>query len=80
MGGVAAPAGYVRVTAGECTAVALASHEEDARLLLADGTLYEAAARNLAARPLVGRGIAYAIPLPASAACRPSSCRVLPRA
>ena len=34
--------------------------------MLAEGTLYEAAARDLAARPLAGRGIAYAIALPVS--------------
>ena len=48
----APPAGFVRVTAGRCAAVTLAELEEDARRLLADGSLYEAAARDLAARPL----------------------------
>ncbi|HET9012983.1 MAG TPA: hypothetical protein VFN38_14250, partial [Gemmatimonadaceae bacterium] len=38
--------------------------EDDARALLADGTLYEAAARNLGARALEGRGVSYAIALP----------------
>ena len=60
------PAGYVRVTAGRCSVVARAAHEEDARALLVEGTLYEAAARDLAARPLAGRGVAYAITLPIS--------------
>jgi hypothetical protein len=58
------PAGFVRVTAGRCVAVALAVHAEDARAMLAEGSLYEAAARDLAARPLHGRGVAYAIALP----------------
>lgn len=58
------PAGYVRVTAGRCVAVALAAHVDDARSMLAEGSLYEAAARDLAARPLEGRGVAYAIALP----------------
>jgi hypothetical protein len=58
------PAGYVRVTAGRCMAVARLELEDDARALLADGTLYEAAARSLSARPLAGRGVAYAIALP----------------
>jgi 3-deoxy-D-manno-octulosonic acid kinase len=58
------PAGFVRVTAGRCVAVALAAHAEDARAMLAEGSLYEAAARDLAARPLHGRGVAYAIALP----------------
>jgi hypothetical protein len=66
MAGAAAPAGYVRVTVGRCSAVTLAALEADARRLLAEGTLYEAAARDLAARPLSGRGVAYAIALPAS--------------
>jgi hypothetical protein len=46
--------------------IAREAHEEDARALLVEGTLYEAAARNLAARPLAGRGVAYAITLPIS--------------
>lgn len=58
------PAGFVRVTAGRCVAVTLAAHAEDARAMLAEGSLYEAAARDLAARPLHGRGVAYAIALP----------------
>ena len=60
----ALPAGYVRVTAGRRTAVARGELEDDARALLAEGTLYEVAARSLAARPLAGRGVAYAFPLP----------------
>jgi hypothetical protein len=61
------PTGYVRVTAGRLIVIALQAHEADARALLAEGSLYEAAARDLAARPLAGRGIAYAITLPVSA-------------
>ena len=60
------PAGYVRVTAGRCDAVARAEHVEDARPMLADGSLYEAAARDLSAFRLQGRGVAYAIALPAT--------------
>jgi hypothetical protein len=60
------PAGYVRVTAGRCSAVVRAGYEADARALLAEGTPYEVAARDLAARPLEGRGTAYAIALPVS--------------
>ena len=62
----APPAGYVRVTAGRCGAVVRAGHEADARALLAEGTPYEAAARDLGARPLAGRGVAYLIALPVS--------------
>ena len=61
-----APAGYVRVTAGGRVAVPLERHAEDARLMLADGSPYEAAARDPAARPLQGRGVAYAVSLPAT--------------
>jgi 3-deoxy-D-manno-octulosonic acid kinase len=60
----APPAGYVRIRAGRCTAIARAELEDDARALLAEGSLYEAAARNLGARPLTGRGVAYSIALP----------------
>lgn len=60
------PPGYLRVTAGRCVAVALGAHVDDARSMLAEGSLYEAAARDLAARPLQGRGVAYAIALPVS--------------
>ncbi|MBC7672154.1 MAG: hypothetical protein H7247_07000, partial [Polaromonas sp.] len=62
----ALPAGYVRVTAGRNAVVVRDDLVEDARALLADGNLYEAAARDLAARTLRGRGTAYAIALPVS--------------
>ena len=62
----APPAGYVRVTAGRCAVVAREDVADDARALLAEGALYEAAARDLGARLLHGRGIAYAIALPRS--------------
>lgn len=58
------PAGYERVHAGRCEVVTLQHHAADARALLAEGTLHHAAARDLAARPLHGRDIAYAIALP----------------
>jgi hypothetical protein len=60
------PAGYARVAVGRCEAVARTEHVEDARLMLADGSLYEAAARDLSAIRLQGRGVAYAIALPAT--------------
>jgi hypothetical protein len=66
MSRVAPPDGFVRVAVGRCVAVARAEHESDARAMLADGTLYEAAARDLRARRLEGRGVAYAIALPVS--------------
>ena len=62
----APPAGYERIVAGRCSVTVRAANVDDARALLAEGTLYEAAARDLAARPLAGRGTAYAISLPES--------------
>ena len=62
----APPAGYERIAAGRCLVTVRAANVEDARALLSEGMLYEAAARDLAARPLQGRGTAYAITLPAS--------------
>ena len=64
----APPAGYVRVTAGRRTAIVRAELDDDARALLAEGSLYEAAARNPDARPLAGRGVAYAFALPVTGA------------
>ncbi|HET9685295.1 MAG TPA: lipopolysaccharide kinase InaA family protein [Gemmatimonadaceae bacterium] len=64
MSGTPLPAGYVRVAAGQCSAVVRAEHRADAEAMLGEGTLYEAAARDLAAIPLAGRGVAYAIALP----------------
>jgi 3-deoxy-D-manno-octulosonic acid kinase len=63
---VAIPDGCVGVTTDRHTAVALAAYAADARRMLARGSLYEAAASDPAARPLEGRGIAYAIALPVS--------------
>ena len=62
----AQPAGYERVTAGRCWAVVRADLRADADAMLADGTLYEAAARDLAARTFAGRGVTYAVALPVS--------------
>lgn len=60
------PAGCVRVAAGRRTAVALEAYADDARAMLARGSLYEAASSDVAARPLEGRGVAFAIALPVS--------------
>jgi hypothetical protein len=62
----ATPAGYVRVTAGRCAVVAREDVAGDVQALLAEGSLYEAAARNLGARGLQGRGVSYAMALPVS--------------
>jgi len=66
MSGAPLPAGYVRVASGRCSAVVRAECRADAEAMLAEGTLYEAAARDLAARRYLGRGVAYAIALPVS--------------
>jgi len=66
MKGAPLPAGYVHVASGRCSAVVRAEHRADAEAMLTEGTLYEAAARDLAARRHVGRGVAYAIALPVS--------------
>lgn len=60
------PAGYVRVAAGQHWAVVRSDLRADAESMLGDGSLYEAAARDLAARSLAGRGVAYAVALPVS--------------
>jgi 3-deoxy-D-manno-octulosonic acid kinase len=62
------PAGYVRVTTGRCVVVARRELEDDARALLAAGTIYLAAERTPDARPLAGRGVAYSIALPVTGA------------
>lgn len=62
----ALPEGFARLSAGRCTVVTRTELIEDARLLLEQGTLYDAAARTPGARTLQGRGIAYSLPLPAS--------------
>jgi len=66
MSGAPLPAGYVSVRAGRCIAVARTEHRADAEAMLEEGSLYEAAARDLGARPLAGRGVAYAVVLPRS--------------
>lgn len=58
------PPGYVHLAAGRCAVVVMSEHAEDALALLADRSVYATAARDPAARPLAGRGVAYAISLP----------------
>lgn len=69
MTGAPLPAGHVRVAAGRCSAVVRAEYRADAEAMLVEGTLYEAAARDLAARRLTGRGVAYAVSLPVTGTC-----------
>ena len=63
------PPGYVRVTAGRRVAITLERNTADANALLANGSLHEAASRIPDARPLQGRGVAFAIALPISREC-----------
>jgi hypothetical protein len=64
MTATALPPGYVGIAVGRNAAVVRAEHRADAEAMLADGSLFESAARDLAARRLAGRGVAYAIELP----------------
>lgn len=57
-------AGYRRLRASNRVAVVREAHVADAEALLERGSLYEAAAASAGARPLQGRGVAYAIELP----------------
>ena len=60
----ALPAGYERFRFGDSLVVSLEPLAAVIREALAAGTLYDYAARHPKARPLVGRGTAYAVPLP----------------
>lgn len=58
------PAGYERFRVGDADVVVLSALERLVREALHDGTLYAYAEAHPRARPLTGRGIAYAVPLP----------------
>jgi 3-deoxy-D-manno-octulosonic acid kinase len=58
------PAGYVQFTAATARVVCAEHLADSLRTALADTTLYDYAARQPAARPLAGRGTAYAVTLP----------------
>ena len=60
----ALPPGYERVRFDGVELVSLAGATGAMREALAAGTLYDYASRHPMARPLAGRGIAYAVPLP----------------
>lgn len=62
----APPAGYERLADGDIEAVGLADLAEPLRRALEAGSFYEYAAHHPEARMLIGRGIAYAVPLPES--------------
>jgi len=58
------PTGYEQARVGSTHIVARKAQLEAVCTTLTDGTLYEYAARHADARPLAGRGVAYAVPLP----------------
>jgi hypothetical protein len=58
------PAGYTSVRHGDTDLVALTRLVPVLTQALSEGTLYEYAAHHTEARPLQGRGVAYAVPLP----------------
>lgn len=60
---MAVPAGYVALTGHGVEGAALTALEAPLREALADGTFYSFAEHHAEARPLTGRGIAYAVPL-----------------
>jgi hypothetical protein len=59
------PPGFVRFRVDRSEVTCVASVADAVRTIVAGDSLYEYAARHPAARPLVGRGIVYAFPLPA---------------
>jgi hypothetical protein len=60
----AVPVGYVALSAPGVEGAALAPLETALRDALAERTFYDYAQHHAQARPLTGRGIAYAVPLP----------------
>ncbi len=58
------PAGYARFAVGDAQVVVVESLGPAIREAMADGTLYEYGQSHPRARKLMGRGIAYAVPLP----------------
>jgi hypothetical protein len=58
------PAGFIRFTTQRATVVCAAHVERALRVALDGGTLHEFAARQPGARPLAGRGVAFAASLP----------------
>jgi hypothetical protein len=63
MTGFVVPAGYVALSEPGVEGAALAPLEAPLRAALAEGSFYEYAQHHPEARPLSGRGIAYAVPL-----------------
>jgi hypothetical protein len=59
-----APPGYSEVRLDGATVVVRDTHLHAIHAAMADGSLYEYAAHHADARPLAGRGVAYAVTLP----------------
>lgn len=68
MAAAAAPPGYVAIDGGTIHGALLATLERPLRAALTAGTFYKYAEQHPEARPMAGRGIAYAVPLPGCAA------------
>jgi 3-deoxy-D-manno-octulosonic acid kinase len=64
MDGDRIPPGYVEFTPGRARAVCAEAIAAAVQGALSDGTLHQYAERHPQARPLAGRGISYAVPLP----------------
>jgi hypothetical protein len=62
------PPGYLSWREGQTDVVALEPCARAVREALEEGTLYDYAAHHVEARPLMGRGVAYAVPLPGGVA------------
>ena len=63
-GHAAVPTGYIRLALPQGTLVALEPCAEMLRNAMGRGTLYEFAAQQPLAHPLLGRGVAYAVAVP----------------
>jgi len=61
---MSAPDGYEESQVGGATVVALRAHSAAIRAALNEGTLFDYAAWHAETRPLTGRGVVYAAPLP----------------
>jgi Lipopolysaccharide kinase (Kdo/WaaP) family len=66
--GAVVPPGYTRFSVGDADVVGLTRLETALREALREGSFYDYAAHHPGARQLVGRGIAFAVPLPDDAA------------
>ena len=63
------PAGFVSFRVASTRVVCVEHLADAAREILNSGSLYDYARAHTAARPLAGRGVAYAVPVPGRADC-----------